>query len=330
VKRLSIISAFAIAVIAVSGAALRYEVRARAEALPELLELAPVDSTFIAYADVAALRESPLVQKATALAQPPATDRDYQEFVRETGFDYERDLDQMLVAGVANATPGSIIAVADGRFDQKKIVEYALRTAKTESENGRTVYVMPSVAPGKTVAFSFLSANRIAVSDGDDVFAKPGAFSNAHLDDAMRERLSRVAGAPLFLAAKTPAQKTSSPDGGPAAFVSSLFQSVTWVDLAARPDGENVILSAEAECGTPEDAQKVATALELMRTMVQGAIAGNKGNGQVSAENVASAERLLKAASITAAADRARLLITMTPDMIKLPAASPQAKPSAH
>jgi hypothetical protein len=55
--------------------------------------------------------------------------------------------------------------------------------------------------------------------------------------------------------------------------------------------------------------------------MVQGAIAGYKGDKQISTEDVASVQRVIKAASITTAADRARLLVTMTPDMIKLPAA---------
>jgi hypothetical protein len=210
--------------------------------------------------------------------------------------------------------------VAEGRFDQKKIIDYALRTAKTENQNGRAVYVMPSTTPGKSFAFSFLSASRIAFSEGDSAFARPGAFSNSNLDASMRERLSRVAGAPLFLAAKAPEHTAGASNGAPALFA-SLFQSVSWVDVAARPDGENVIFSAEAECGTPEDAQKVGTALELLRSMVQGAIAGYKGDKQISTEDVASVQRVIKAASITAAADRARLLVTMTPDMIKLPAA---------
>jgi len=331
-KRLALISALAIPVVAVSAAAVRYElrVRAAADALPELLELAPADSTFIAYADVAALRQATLVQKATALARAPAQDNDYQDFVRATGFDYERDLDRVLLAGQTNAAPGTTFAVADGRFDEKKIEDYALRSGKIANENGRTVYVMPSVTPGKSIAFSFLSASRIAVSDGEDVFARPGAFSNSNLDGAMRERLSRVAGAPLFFAAKTPARGASAPDGNPAAFAAALFQSVTWVDFAARPDGDNVILSAVAECGTPENAQKVASALELVRTMVQGAIAGSKDNQQVSAENLASAQRLLQAASVTAAADRARLLITVTPDMVRAQALTPQPTPAAH
>jgi len=330
-KRAGIISIFAVLVVAVSVAALHYELRARAdEALPELLELAPADSTFIAYTDVASLRQSPLVQKATALAQPAATDNDYQEFVRGTGFDYQQDLDRVLVAGKTDAAPGSTIAVAEGRFDQKKIKAYALRTGKTENEQGRTVYIVPSTTPGKTFSFSFLSASRIAFSDGDDAFATPGAFSNSKLDGTMHERLSRVAGAPLFVAAKvpTPAPNATAPTGAPA-LVSSLFKSVSWVEIAARPDGDNVIVSAEAECGTPEDAQKVATALELMRTIVQGAMSGYKGDKQLSAENLASIESVIKAATITTAADRARLLFTMTPDVIKLPTTL-QPAPNQH
>lgn len=330
-KRLSIILVSAIAVISLSLGALRYEGRtSAAETLPELLELAPADSTFIAYADVAALRQSSIVQQATSMNRPGATDPDYQEFVRATGFDYERDLDRVLVASKTDTTPNATIAVADGRFDQKKITEYAQLSGKTENENGRTVYVIPSVTPGKNISLTFLSAGRIAVSDGGDFFARQGALSTTPLDGAMRERLSRVAGAPLFFAAKTPARSTSAPSAGPAALASSLFQSVGWVDFAARPDGESVILSAEAECGSPEDALKVATALELLRTVIQGAIVNQKGGTQVPAENVAQAMRLLKAANITTAAERVRLLITLTPDMIKLPPSASSTKPAAH
>jgi hypothetical protein len=331
-KRLRIISMAVIVATAVFAAAVRYElhVRAAAEALPVLLDLAPADSTFIAYADVAALRQASLIQVATALAQPPKTDKDYQEFVRGTGFDYEKDLDRVLVASKGNADPTAFVAVAEGRFDQQKIAAYAQREGKVENENGRTVYVMPSTSPGKMFSFAFLSAGRVAFSVGTDSFAQQGMFSSSPLDSAMRERLSRVAGAPFFLAAKTPPRSATPPGNAPAAFAASLFQSVTWVDFAAQPDGDNVVLSAEAECGTPEDAQKVATAIDLVRTMIQGAIAGSKGNTQMSPENVAAAERAMKMASVTPVADRVRLLVTVTPDMIKSLSAASQPPPAAH
>lgn len=332
VKRNLIILAIATACLGV--VAVRHELKARAIAdassLPDLLNLAPADSTFIAYSDVAALRQSPLIQQVEALAKPATMDRDYADFVSATGFDYERDLDHVVLATRPDGSAQETFAFAEGRFDQKKIEAYASRSGKIQNQNGRTVYVVPSTTAGKSVSLSFLSPNRIAVSEGGNIFAAPGGFSAAPLDPALRERLSRVAGAPFFFTAKMPARGAMGASNPVAASVSSLFESIRWLDVAARPDGDNLILSAEGECGTPDQAQKVASTLELLRAVVEGALANPNSSMRLPADSAATAERLLKAASITSTADRVRLLITVTSDMLHLPGAAAPAPPLQH
>lgn len=317
----------AIVAVGVCTVGLGYELRARsatdAGSLPALLNMAPADSTFIAYADVAALRQNPLLQRAAAMAQPPTEDRDYVDFVHATGFDYQRDLDRVLLATGPGAAAGGTIAVAEGRFDQKKIEEYALRSGKIENQNGRAVYVVPSATPGKNISFAFLSAERIAVSDGGNLFAMSGGLSPAPLDSAMHERLSRVAAAPFFFAAKTPTRSATGTAAAPG--TPSLLESVRWVDFAARPDNGNVILSAEGECSSPEEAQKVATTLQFLRGVLQGALADPKAATHMSPASASATAQLLKAANITTTAERVRLLVTMTPDMLNLNAAAPAA-----
>ena len=325
-KRASVILAIVAAGVCIVG--LRYVLRARgaseAGSLPELLEMAPADSTFVAYADVAALRQDPLVQRAAALAQPATEDRDYVAFVRATGFDYQQDLDRVMLATGPGAAGGTM-AVAEGRFDQKKIEEYALRSGKIENQNGRAVYVVPSATPGKSISFAFLAANRIAVSDGGNLFATPGGLSSTPLDPAMHERLSRVAAAPLFFAAKTPARSATGTAAAPGA--PALLESVRWMDFAARPDGGDVILSAEGECGSLEEAQKVASTLEFLRSLLRSALADPKAAIQMSPASISASEQLLKAASITATADRVRLLVTVTPDMLDVAAPAARVRP---
>ncbi len=309
----------AIVVTGVGVVGLGYETRARsapkAGSLPALLEMAPADSTFIAYADVAALRQDLLVQRAAALAQPATEDKDYIEFVRETGFDYQRDLDRVVFASQSGAARGTM-AIAEGRFDQKKIQEYALRSGKLENQNGRAVYIVPSATPGKSISFAFLSANRIAVSDGVSLFAAQAGPSHTALDPAMYERLSRVAAAPLFFAAKTPDSSASGTAAAPG--TSSLLESVRWLDFAARPDGGDVILSAEGECRSPEEAQKVATGLELLRSVLRSALADPKAAMHMSPASASATARVLQAATVTTTAERVRLLVTMTPDMLDI------------
>src|ERR1700694_4753801 len=91
-----------LAVTVVAAPILVYGWRARladaAVSFPELVELAPGNSTFIAYIDLAALRKEPLIEHLAELAAPVGIDRDYAEFVSATGFDYRRDLDQVVIA----------------------------------------------------------------------------------------------------------------------------------------------------------------------------------------------------------------------------------------
>ncbi|MFZ3214630.1 MAG: hypothetical protein WA192_01080, partial [Candidatus Acidiferrales bacterium] len=68
---------------------------------PDILGQLPADAPVVAYIDAASLRtlqNSPLAA-ALGLASPgPQADRDYANFVRDTGFDYTRDLDHAAVA----------------------------------------------------------------------------------------------------------------------------------------------------------------------------------------------------------------------------------------
>jgi hypothetical protein len=95
------------------------------------------------------------------------------------------------------------------------------------------------------------------------------------------------------------------------------------VDFAARPDNGNVILSAEGECSSPEEAQKVATTLQFLRGVLQGALTDPKATLHMPPASASAAAQLLKAASITTTAERVRLLVTMTPDMLKAAAPAP-------
>src|SRR5271163_439051 len=105
---------------------------------PDLLSQLPADAPVVAYIDAASLRtlqNSPLAA-ALGLASPsPQADRDYANFVRDTGFDYTRDLDHAAIAfwpSNFGTSPKEInanraLVIADGRFDQQKIWGYVDR-----------------------------------------------------------------------------------------------------------------------------------------------------------------------------------------------------------
>jgi hypothetical protein len=319
-----------LAAVAVGTPILAYELQTRravaAGSMPELIEMAPGDATFIAYLDLANLRNEPLIDRLAAMAAPVAVDHDYAEFVGATGFDYRRDLDRAVIS----ESSGQMLAVAEGRFDQEKIKQYVLRSGSEEREGDRAVYVMKSTTPGKSISLSFLSKNRIAIAQGGDL-SERAMTSHAPLDPDMRERLSRVAGSPLFAGFRVTSSLTASAAGTPAASIPAL-QSLRGVNFALKPDGEQMLISAEGECENPAQAQKLESSLDFLRTILPAGLADPKMRGPMTAENAALAARLIQAAGITRDDQRVRLLLTVTPEMIRslAPPASTSPSPANH
>ena len=297
--------------------------RANADSLPDLIELAPHDASSIAYADLAGLRDSPLVERLATMSPPVTADPDYAAFVKATGFDYQKDLDRAVFA----TTPAGNIALAEGRFDRPKIEQYILRSGKLEQQNGHAVYRLPAAkTPGKMISIAFLDARRIVISDGGDLSAE--LSGSATLDADLRERLLRVAGSPVFAVAKTPA--TAAPAAGaPGQGMSAMFQSLRWVSFAARPDGDQIYVSVEGECDNPAQAQTVAGGAQLVRGLLQGVLTDPKARGNLPPDKAAALGKLLDSVNVTTEGPRARLLVTVTPDILQLMTTAPPA-PVTH
>jgi hypothetical protein len=301
-----------LAVISVSAAAWWYiQVRstAAAEFPVDLLALVPGDASIIVYADVAVLRDEPLVQRLAAMAQPATTAKEYAEFVSATGFDYQRDLDRALLVTHSSSASQTLV-FADGRFDQQKIEAYALRSGKLEQRNGRSVYMTPAATPGKAAAFTFLAPGRLALADGGDLSVVLGESPRAPLDAGLQEQVSRVAGAPLFMVAKPAALGAA---GGRAGGFSTPLDGLRWVNLAARPEGDRVLVSAEGQCDSPEQAKQMATTLEFMRGLLRGALADPKARGGLPAETAEAISQMFQTAQISTDASRVRLLVSLDP-----------------
>lgn len=325
----------------------RHNAASAAAELPPLLSLVPSDSTVLIYADLATLRESPFMMQLAALAPPAAKDPDYADFVRATGFDYERDLDRVVLAIQGEEKSAVTTAVADGRFDQNKISAYALRFAKEKKQNGDGVYFIPSKSPGKSLAIRFLSANRIALASngGNSGPAAPSAARNSDsktlsspaaassaaerrdsLAPEMRERLARVSGAPLFAVAKLDARRQPEnflPGGLRSDQLENLVRNMRWLILAARPAGDRLDVTVEGECDTAENARQLAGTLDGLRMMGQMALSDRKTRRQMDAATLPLVEALLRTAEVSSAdksdAHRVRLTFAVTQKMLASP-----------
>jgi hypothetical protein len=325
----------AIALVAVIAGALYFRhlrrplpplIGASASAPPDLMSQLPPSAPVVAYIDVGALRKlqnSPLAAMLGLVGANPKEDRDYQQFVSGTGFDYARDLDTAAVAiwPVALLTPGGglgtnqALAVADGRFDQEKIKSYSLQTGHVTALDGQPVYIVPGNPP---VAIRFLSPTRIQLSTSETLKV-PGPQPTAAQNDGMRARIKRVAGAPIFAAARTDTLPPNFYDNFKnAPQLESLARSVKGLTFAGQPQGDRIDLALDAECDSLPHAAELATLIDTFRIFGSMALSDSKTRRQMTKEQAAFLTELASKVKVTHQDHWVRLTLSMTPEMLGL------------
>lgn len=292
---------------------------------PDILSQLPPGAPAVAYIDVAALRklkDSPLAAVLGLSNTDPHADQEYKQFVRDTGFDYSRDLDRAAIAfwpanlpaPSSTASQSPVVAIGDGRFDQQKIKAYALRSGKVLSRSTQTLYEVPGSPP---VAFQFLSSSRIVLASGTGAENLLAPLSSLRRDPEMQSRIDRVAGSPIFAVART--------DNLPASFYGNLksapqfealARSVKGLTLAGQPDGNLIHVTLDAECDSMTDAMKFATFLDGFRILGAVALADPKTRRQMTPEQFSLLEALINQAKVTPQDRWVRLTVDITAAML--------------
>jgi hypothetical protein len=291
---------------------------------PDIMSQLPPGAPVVAYIDVATLRKlqgSPLAAMLGLAGADPKEDRDYQNFVRDTGFDYTRDLDKVAIAiwpttlPTPNGTLGNnlVLAIADGRFDQEKIKAYALRTGKRGVWFTQVFYAVPGDPP---MSFSFLSPTRIEMTDTPGMPLVVPASDTAD-KDKMQARIKRVAGAPIFAAARTDTLPKSFYDSFKnSPQLEALARSVKGLTLAGQPQGDRIDLALDAECDSLTHAAEISTLLDTFRMFGTVALSDPKTRRQMTAEQAAFLTALASKVKVSHQDRWVRMTLGVTPEML--------------
>jgi hypothetical protein len=291
---------------------------------PDIMSQLPPGAPVVAYIDVAALRKlqgSPLAAMLGLAGADPKEDRDYQNFVRDTGFDYTRDLDKIAIAIWPTSMPkpngglgeNQAIAIADGRFDHDKIKAYALRNGQAVTQGTQSFYVVPG---DPAISFAFLSATRMVLRNGKGLSIVAPMPSSSE-KDAMQTRINRVAGAPIFAAARTDTLPKSFYDNFKnAPQLESLARSVKGLTLAGQPQGDRIDLELDAECDSLAHAAEIATLLDGFRMFGTLALSDRKTRRQMTAEQAALLSALASRVKVTHQDRWVRMTLGVTPEML--------------
>jgi hypothetical protein len=308
------------------GRATRFLPRVGAPA--PILSLLPPESPYVIYANIAALRESAFLSKLAAIVPAPSEDPDYTQFVRDTGFDYTRDLDRVAIAIFQTSPQPLVLIFAEGRFDKQKITAYASRTGTAQQHDGQTVYVMPASTPGDAVSLTFLSDTRIKLVSGPANVDVPAASGQP--ENVITDRVKAAAGADLFAIARTDSIPANLTIGAIRLDeVASTLKGVRWITLTAVPENEDLRATLQGACDSGTVALKLDMALSGFRFMGRAALSDPSTRKQLTPAGAIALDQLVKQIDISHQDKTVSLSVTLTPEMLSgFAAPAPPAKPA--
>ena len=226
--------------------AVRWRLAARNFGAATLIECLPPDQAAHVYLNVAALRDSGILDLIAG--SKAAEEADYKRFVEQTSFDYRSDLDEVAAAFLR----GSVYMAIRGHFDWKKLNAYA------ESQGGfcrNTVCEMPASEPNRHISFYPIRSNILALAVSFEErgvnMVGPGQWANPPQLPQEPVWIS----APSFVFADV----KDLPEGTHA-FLGPLAQAQK-VIFAVGPEAKQLRIRAEVLCGSPEAAASLAEQL---------------------------------------------------------------------
>jgi hypothetical protein len=276
------------------AAAIASLVLLRRRAAPEAVRLLP-EADAVLYVNLG------LIRLGTAVPPIPevAREADYTAFVRETGFEFERDLDEVALAVHSVPTPppqpGTPPSGAPplpyrtseifvGHFDSKSLSAYLKKLASgTESHRDSDIYNIPY--EGRTVRVALLGVDMVAVSNADDPQVIRGIIDRYHAlaqplggPALVSEHYPRIPlGSVAWAIARLPARGGAGGHPDAMGMAQQLAGGSTLV-ASVRYAGA-IQLRLEAITASAQEAKQLGDSAEMLLALFRGAGASVKGEG---------------------------------------------------
>ena len=307
------------------------------------LALIPAETDSVVFADVTQLRTAPFFSAlGNWVPQPQQVDAEYAKFLRDTGFDYEHDLDRVAIATIKRGQTTEFFVVGDGRFDRKKINAYVSEFGTHDKKDGREVFTAPLKGSASKISFAFLHQNRIALTDDPDLASllrNPVRGADAN---QWSERFDRLGGSPVFAVFRQDANvgteiAARTQNAAQAQQLASLLNQLQWITLAGVPEQNRLRLVAEGECPNDATAHDLADVLNGIRIFAQAGLNGPDVRHRLEPQTREAYIDLIHTSDI-ARLDRGetksvRLVLEITPEVLKatrFSPAEPEPEPMHH
>jgi hypothetical protein len=292
-------------VVVVVAAAVTLTVELRKAAPPEPARLLPGADAFV-YADFSWVRKANAGKSLFAEPHtsdshnpdshdsvshnPVSHDPEYERFIQETGFDFERDLDAVAFAvhypqywpggGTGGPAPEARFSeVFTARFDQSRCLAYLKRTAQSvENYNSIDIFTIPIY--GRSFRVAILGVDTVAASNHDDPAVIRGMVDRSR-------RLASPFGGPALLRHYYKRVQLASPIWMVAHVEPRAPGFGTWASMFPKPAdlvvsasynplhlplrADVLHLRAEASAGSDDDALSITNKVSVLLTMFHSA-----------------------------------------------------------
>ena len=277
----------------------------RSSARGDLLGMMPADAAAVLFVNLTEVRAAPFVKQLFAWAPQPEPDDDYAKFLKETAFNYERDLDRLAIAFGKASEDSTFFAMADGRFDHQRILALATTSGTVERRAGREIFAIPESSGAKKLYLTFLNNNRIALTDRGDLSQVLTAQTQGSDDSReWRVRFERLAGAPVFAVIRPDAApgttlSAQAPGGFRSPQLSSVLDQLQWITLAGKPENDRLRVVVEGESASEDNARRFADLLNGVLTLAETGLNDVKTRQQLDPSLREAYLALLKSADVS-------------------------------
>ena len=223
------------------------------------------DDAVVLYMNVAALRDSGILEKLVG-STGAAEETEYKKFLEESGFDYKRDMDRVMV----NSAADTHYILVEGRFDWDKLKNYA--KSQGGSCDGDFCSLKGST-PGRMVSFYPAAKNLMAMASSPN-------------DKAAREISVRTPMKPPYEAPQKPLwiyvpggtlqRRSSGLPAGTRLFARSLENARGILFSLGAQGTDKFELTMDVKSETPENAAVVKVQLEKLTELLKAMITREK------------------------------------------------------
>ena len=303
----------------------------------DVLAPMPASANAVFFVDVADLRASAFLAQLYAWAPKPPMDAEYAQFSRDTGFDYERDLNRVAIAILKRENQTAFFVVAQGQFDRQKIESYALKAGAQKTGSGSEFFAMPADQNQRATTFSFLRNDTIALAvNGDLNLLKAASAANSDAKE-WQERFRRLAGSPVFAVLHQDAMTASAlasqaPGGFQSPQLAALLGQLQWISVAGKPEGNELRVVADGEAASEETTKQLADVLNGILTLAQAGLDGPKTRQELAPDTREAYLEVLRSADVSridrVSTKSVRLIFDITPKLLEAARAAPPITPA--